>query len=184
MEWVVDVLAALVLVLDISIIGAAGLFVFNKLSSGRLDEIRKYVEIKQVIEGYSVHLAFIIALTATLGSLFLSNVLGWAPCRLCWFQRIFMYPLVVVLGSSLFFGSRDARDYSLALALIGAPIALYHYSIQRVDQFHSAGCSVLSVSCSTEYTFHYGYINISMMSLVAFVAIIVLMWKFNNSDEE
>lgn len=124
-------------------------------------------------------LAFLQALVAMSGSLYMSNVLGWTPCRLCWFQRIAIYPLVVLLGTSLVLDREDVKDYVLPLVILGVPISVYHYAIQRVEQFTSAGCSVFAVSCSTEYTFYFGYITVPMMALTALVVVGVLMWRFS-----
>ncbi|MFB6147410.1 MAG: disulfide bond formation protein B [Candidatus Nanohaloarchaea archaeon] len=127
-------------------------------------------------------LAFLQALVAMSGSLYMSNVLGWTPCRLCWFQRIAVYPMVVLLGTALALDRDDVADYVLPLAILGIPVSIYHYIVQRISQFHAAGCSVLSVSCSTEYTFYFGYINVPMMALTAMLAILVLMWKFSSTE--
>lgn len=123
--------------------------------------------------------ALLVALTATSGSLYMSNFLGWEPCRLCWFQRIAIYPMVVLLAAALVLDKDDVADYVLPLAMIGIPISVYHYLVQRVDQFQSAGCSVLSVSCETTYTFYFGYMSIPMMALTALVALLALMWRFS-----
>lgn len=127
-------------------------------------------------------LALLVTLVASSGSLYMSNVLGWTPCRLCWFQRILIYPMVFLLGVALFLEKDDVEDYLVPLAMIGIPVSTYHYIIQRVEQFHSAGCSVLAVSCSTEYTFYFGYITIPMMALTALTAVLVLMWKFSSTE--
>lgn len=123
-------------------------------------------------------LSVAVALTATAGSLYMSNVLGWTPCRLCWFQRILMYPLVIVGGVGALLEKDDVRDYLVPLAAIGLPIAVYHAVIQRFEQFSSAGCSVTEVSCETTYTFFYGYISVPVMAATAFAAVLVLAWKF------
>lgn len=137
---------------------------------------------KEVLSSYFTELALLFALVSTSGSLYMSNILGWAPCKMCWYQRILMYPLVVVLGVGLLFSDENSRDYAIPLALIGFPIALYHSLMQRFDQFSSAGCSVTSVSCSTEYTFWFGYITVPVMAATAFAVIIVLMWRFGGSN--
>lgn len=127
-------------------------------------------------------IGLIVVLTATSGSLYMSNVLGWDPCRLCWFQRIAIYPIVVLLGTAIVLKKDDIADYVMPLTMIGIPIAAYHYMVQRIDQFQSAGCSVLSVSCETTYTFYFGYISVPMMALTALVAVLVLMWRFSSSE--
>lgn len=127
-------------------------------------------------------IAFLQVLIATSGSLYMSNILGWTPCRLCWFQRIIIYPMVVLIGVAIFLDKEDVRDYVIPLAMIGIPISAYHYLIQRVEQFQSAGCSVLEVSCETTFSFYMGYISVPMMALTALVVVLVLMWRFHSSS--
>lgn len=119
--------------------------------------------------------SFIVALAATLGSLFYSEAAGFEPCKLCWFQRIFMYPQVVLLGLALW--KRDYRIaiYSIALSAIGAVIAAYHYLLQ-IGVAPSVPCSAVgySVSCSQRFVLQFGYITIPMMAFTAFILILLL----------
>ena len=91
-----------------------------------------------------------------------------------------MYPITLISGTALFLERDDIKDYVMSLTLIGIPLALYHALIQRYEQFHSAGCSIAAVSCSTEYTFHYGYITIPVMALTAFLVITVVLWRYRD----
>lgn len=176
MSLVTEILATGALLVDVALL--ASLVVFGLKKAGYSFETISKIE--NFISDYSTEIAFGFATVATLGSLYLSNILGYEPCRLCWFQRIFMYPVAVLSGTALFLDKSDLRDYVLPLALIGAPIAFYHGMIQRFDQFSSAGCSITAVSCSTEYTFHYGYITIPVMAFTAFIAIILVLWRFDD----
>ncbi len=130
------------------------------------------------LDGYAVHVALVLAAVATAGSLYMSNVLGWAPCRLCWFQRIFMYPLVLLLPVALALEKDDVADYVLPLALMGGAVAVWHAAVQRWEQFHAAGCSVLAVSCATEYTFYFGYVTVPVMAATAFAGIVAVLWRY------
>lgn len=116
--------------------------------------------------------AFVVSLLAMVGSLMYSEVVGFEPCKLCWWQRIFMYPQVFILGLALWKKDLQAIYYSLLLSVIGALIAIYHYLIQT-GFFQSAPCSATGVSCDKVYNFSYGYITIPMMALSAFVLIIM-----------
>lgn len=169
-------LSTAVLLLDVALIGAVGVFAAKK--AGYTFEY--FNRIEELISDNTTEIVFVVSTIATLGSLYFSNVLGYEPCRLCWFQRIFMYPIAVISGSALFLGKSDLKDYAMPLALIGAPIGVYHSMIQRFEQFTSSGCSVTAVSCSTEYTFHYGYITIPVMALTAFLVIIFVLWRFED----
>jgi disulfide bond formation protein DsbB len=178
MSLIVQALAAGTLIIDILIVLGGLVYAAKRIFGFEWPEnIQKIVEKLRV---YSIEISLGLAVIATAGSLCLSNFLKWEPCRLCWFQRIFMYPIAVISGSALFLGNSDLKDYAMPLALIGAPMALYHGVIQRFEQFTSAGCSVTAVSCSTEYTFHYGYITIPVMALTAFLVIIFVLWRFED----
>lgn len=113
--------------------------------------------------------AFIVTLFAVLGSLSYSDILGYEPCKLCWYQRIMMYPQLIILGVSLYTKDRGASFYALVLSLIGMPIALIHYLVQI--GLLKAGCSTVgySVSCAKVFTMNLGYITIPMMAFTAFL---------------
>ncbi len=166
------------LFLNVVLVGTLFVFIYNRFSEEGLSRFETYNELTDFLSGHYKELIFIQALVATAGSLYFSNFLGYEPCRFCWFQRIFMYPIVVLSGVAIFLEKTDLREYVLPLSMIGLPIAVYHYAIQRVSQFQSAGCSVTAVSCSTEYTFHFGYITIPVMAATAFLVILILAWKF------
>ena len=141
---------------------------------------------QKILRPKAVLLAFLVALIATTGSLFLSEAALFAPCKLCWLQRIFMYPLVVILGVALYKRSlqgfhpyqkrEDVAPYALSLAVIGGAIAAYHYYLQ-INPRALAPCSDIgfSVSCSEKFFTYYGYITIPWMALSAFALIILLM---------
>lgn len=122
--------------------------------------------------------AFIISLTATLGSLFYSEVAGYTPCKLCWFQRIFMYPQPILFGLAIWKKDKSIIKYGLTLSIIGGLIALYHYLLQ-VGVVPNGACGAVgySVSCSQRFVMEFGYITIPMMSLTAFGLIFLLMLK-------
>lgn len=117
--------------------------------------------------------AFIVALVSMSGSLFFSEVLGYAPCKLCWFQRIFMYPLVLILGIALFKRERKIFRYVIPMSVIGGLIAAYHYISQVLEYTGTCGANS-EVPCAIKYTFELGYITIPMMALTAFVLICIL----------
>ena len=112
--------------------------------------------------------AWIVALLATLGSLFYSDILGYTPCKLCWFQRIFMYPQAILLGVAFFRRDNRVLEYVLWLSGIGFLIAAYHYLIHIGLLPGSCAVTGISVSCSQRFVMEFGYITIPMMSLTAF----------------
>jgi len=117
-------------------------------------------------------LGFVVAFTATLGSLFYSEIEGFEPCKLCWFQRIFMYPQVLLLGLAWLKKDFGMVRYSVILSSIGAIIAAYHYLLQ-IGVTPALSCSAVDVSaaCSQRFVMAFGYITIPMMALTAFVLI-------------
>lgn len=126
--------------------------------------------------------SFLIAIAATLGSLYLSEVAKFPPCKLCWYQRAFMYPQAVILGIAVFINDFKARKYILALSGIGSAIAIYHYALQFLPL--NLPCSDEAVSCVAKQLFYYGYITIPLMSLTAFALIIVFMLMVRSSSRK
>ena len=116
-------------------------------------------------------LACIVALVATLGSLYLSEIANYPPCTLCWLQRIAMYPLVVLLGIGALRDDSDVRWYVLPLAAIGAALAFYHVLVQRVPGLDQATSCSASAPCNAMWVREFGFISIPVMALVAFVLI-------------
>mgnify|MGYP000408644100 CR=1 FL=1 len=121
-------------------------------------------------------LCWLIAASATLGSLFFSEVMGLEPCVLCWYQRIFMYPLVVILLPGLFPLDTGVVRYALPLVVIGWGFAVYHYLVYSGYIPESLQpCSDDGVSCSEINLEMFGFMTIPMMSIIAFSAIIALL---------
>lgn len=127
---------------------------------------------KGFFRGNALLFAFLFSIVATLGSLAYSEIIGYLPCKLCWYQRILMYPQVVILGIALWKKDVGVRKYVIPLSIIGGIIAIFHYMSQRMA---SAICTGEAVNCSFSYVSHYGYITIPIMSLTAFVGILILM---------
>jgi len=149
------------------IIGATALAVLtrkNKFSKNFL----------KIISKNSLLFSFIVALAATLGSLFYSEVAGYEPCKLCWYQRIFMYPQIVLLAQAVRWKDYKFSKYSLSLSIPGAAVAAYHYLLQ-VGVVPGVTCTSVgySISCSQRFVMQFGYITIPMMALTAFLLIIV-----------
>jgi len=119
--------------------------------------------------------AWLIAATSTLGSLFLSDVMQLAPCSLCWYQRIFMFSLAVILAFALFPFDRNVVRYGLPLAVIGWLVAGFHQLLVAGVIPKSLEPCAQGVPCS-EITIQWlGFITIPTLSLLAFSAILVLL---------
>ena len=118
--------------------------------------------------------AWIVALTATLGALFIGEVLGKAPCSLCWQQRIFMFPIAIILALGLWWNDRAIGRYALALALPGVGIAAWHLGLYwDLVPKPAIPCSATGPSCSGEDQAVLG-VPIALLSLAAFTMIAVL----------
>jgi disulfide bond formation protein DsbB len=121
----------------------------------------------------AIPLAFIVALVATGGSLYYSEIANFKPCDLCWFQRIFMYPQVVLLGLAWLKKEDSVVDYSLTMVCIGFCISTYHNFIYYTSQT-SSFCSI-AVPCTQKYVVGFNYISIPLLALTAFTMIGLLL---------
>lgn len=130
--------------------------------------------------------AFFISLFATAFSLFYSEIAGFEPCKLCWFQRIFMYPQVLLLGLAWLKKDFKIANYGLALAVTGGLIALYHnYIYYGGTSIFPCDAFGLGVSCTRRYVFEFGFITIPLMSLTIFLLVAGFLWlqRFHNRKE-
>ncbi len=121
-------------------------------------------------------LCWLIASVATLGSLFFSDVMGFAPCVLCWYQRIGVYPLVLIFGVGLFSFDAGVIKYSRPLAIAGWFVALYHTLLYAGFIPKSIQPCSEGVPCTEKYIELFGFLSIPLLSLLAFTAIIALLY--------
>ncbi|OLO40572.1 disulfide bond formation protein B [Alkalihalophilus pseudofirmus] len=117
--------------------------------------------------------AWSVSLVATLGSLYFSEVLGYIPCELCWYQRIFMYPIVLILGIAVVKKDLKQALYSAVFSGIGILIAFYHYLLQKVPGMSELDSCGL-IPCAGQYINWLGFITIPFLALVGFTIIFVL----------
>lgn len=126
--------------------------------------------------------AWVVALLSTLGALFISEIMGQAPCNLCWFQRAFMFPLAVVLGVAALLDDRGVWRYALPLAAIGLLIAVYHLLLYvGVIPPTLEPCGD-GPSCSSANMRIFGRIPIPLLSLASFAAISVLLLQLRKGS--
>ncbi len=123
----------------------------------------------------SLWLALLVAASCTAGSLWLSEVADFTPCPLCWYQRICMYPLVVLLGIAAVRRDLGIRTYVMALAGIGAVIAVYHSWIQAFPPEGGSSFCTLDAPCTERYVWELGFVSIPFMALCGFAFIIAMM---------
>lgn len=122
----------------------------------------------------AVALAALVATTATLGSLYFSEVHELVPCRLCWFQRICMYPLALVLGIGAWRRDRGVRWYAVPLAVVGLAISVYHYLIEWFPNLEAGECD-LTAPCTVPYFRGFGFASLAFMAMCGFAAVLALL---------
>jgi disulfide bond formation protein DsbB len=160
-------LAANVAFLALVLVGIAALV----SSGGRRFAIR----IVGVVGPYARSAAAAVAVVAVLGSLYYSESAGFLPCELCWYQRILMYPLAAILVVGVLRRDRGVVWYAAPFVVVGTPLALYHWLVERVPSFaESTSCSVF-VPCSVPYFEELGYVTLAFMDLSAFLLIGALL---------
>jgi disulfide bond formation protein DsbB len=125
-------------------------------------------------EGLLVGVAALAALVASAGSLYFSQVAGFTPCLLCWYQRIAMYPLVPVLAVGLLRRDRGVWAYGLPLSVIGLGIALYHVMIQFRPALEVGACGT-GVPCTARYLAVFGFVSIPVMAAGGFLLVTALL---------
>ena len=123
-----------------------------------------------------VFLAWIVATVATLGSLFFSEVMGFVPCTLCWYQRIFMYPLVLVFLVGMISFDKSVLKYATPMVGFGLFFSIYHNLLHYGIIPESAVPCSQGVPCSTKYINYFDFITIPMLSLIAFSLIAILLF--------
>lgn len=139
---------------------------------------------KRFILNNGLYLAWIVAVVATLGSLYFSEILQYIPCKLCWFQRIFMYPLTIILGIAAVKKDYKITAYVMPLTIIGGTTSVYHYLIEKTEFFKSTDTFCGAVNpCDIEYINWLGFITIPFLALTAFVLITGLCVLIRRADQ-
>jgi disulfide bond formation protein DsbB len=132
-----------------------------------------YDSISNMAKKNALLFGFVVAATAALGSLYFSEIAKYVPCKLCWFQRILMYPQAIILGIACFRKDRNIFRYTAVLSAIGMMVSAYHYLMQVMPQ-QVLSCSADGISCSSSQFLSFGYITIPMMALTAFAIVSLL----------
>lgn len=125
-------------------------------------------------ENLALRFSFIVALVATFGSLYFGEILKYPPCTLCWYQRICMYPLVIIFGSTIWTEERNFLKNSLPLSVVGLIIASYHNLLYYGWIEDSIKPCSLGISCTTKQVEILGFITIPLMSWISFAILVLL----------
>ena len=119
--------------------------------------------------------AWLIASISTLGALFFGEVMKVPTCALCWYQRIFMFPLALILPLGLFPFDRKVVRYALPLAVVGGLFAVYHVLVVAGVIPEALQPCTQGVPCKEQVIVWFGFVTIPLMAALAFAAIVVLL---------
>lgn len=134
---------------------------------------RTTVSLLDEVSRLALWLAWLVALVTTLGSLYFSEIAHFTPCKLCWYQRIAMYPFAIVLLVAALRRDRGVAWYVVPVATIGAMFATYQAQLQAFPHQHSSFCT-LTEPCTVRYVWEFGFVSLPFMALSAFVFIITM----------
>lgn len=127
--------------------------------------------------------AWIVSIAATGGSLYFSEILGYPPCEYCWYQRILMYPLTILLGIAYFRNDVAIKFYTLPVAILGIGMAAFHYTIQRFPSLTGSLTCDVNNPCTAMYLNVGGFITIPFLSLIAFAMITIFLVLAKKTDD-
>jgi disulfide bond formation protein DsbB len=155
------------------LVASAGLLIYR---------LAKGPEAAAFLGDSAIWLAFVVALVATVGSLIYSEVIHFVPCRLCWFQRIAMYPLAVILLVGAIRREAVVKYYALPLALIGLAVSIYHNVVQFFPSLEGGSCDPLN-PCSARSVAVFGFMDLPFMAGAGFIVIAVLLAFYTKAPE-
>ena len=128
----------------------------------------------------SLYVAWIVALLATVGSLFLQYALHWEPCVLCWYQRIFIYPLVIILGVAIIWEVTNFEYIVLPMVFLGGLISIYHNLLQyKIIPEKLAPC-INGIPCVNFYHIGFNFITIPLLSFITFLTVAISIIYYHN----
>jgi disulfide bond formation protein DsbB len=158
--------AGQVLVVVFAVVGAAA-------AAGAGGPLRR---VRGLLWGYELWAAFVVAAVGTGGSLFFSEILHYVPCELCWYQRICLYPLSLILLLAALAGDFRVARYVLPLPVVGAGISVYHLLVENRVIEQSSACLVSAPGgCATKWIDEFGYLTIPTLALTAFLLLIAFL---------
>lgn len=170
-ETVTLFLALLAVVAEVAVVVAVALAVGARFSP----RLRRVAErVRAEVGPQALAMAAVVAVVCTLGSLYLSEVAGFTPCRLCWFQRFAMYPLAIVLTIAAAMRFHRIRLYAVALAALGSAVSIFHLLVERYPNLETSSCDPAN-PCSIIWIERFGYLTIPGMALSGFALIIVFL---------
>jgi disulfide bond formation protein DsbB len=157
--------------LGVGVLGVVLLWLISLVSDGAATALER---LSESVRGYGLWIAWLMAMVATLGSLYYSEIAGFTPCDYCWYQRIAMYPLAIILGIAAFRRDHGVRRYVVPLGVIGGFISAYHYLIQHFPDLDAGSCNVFA-PCTAAWVWKFDFVSIPLMALVSFAVIITAL---------
>ncbi len=140
----------------------------------------------EFIKKNALYFAFAGSLIAMLGSLYFSEIAGFPPCVLCWYQRVSMYPLAVILGSAIYTKERKLLIPAFILLIPGWLISVYHNLLYYNILPEAAAPCVAGISCTTKFIEWFGFITIPFLAFAGFTSIFILLfihWKATSNNQ-
>jgi disulfide bond formation protein DsbB len=157
-----------------TIVGAVALVLFSVtvIYLSYTNKIGKYI---QSLANYIFPIGFIVSFAGIFITLFYSQVLGYAPCDLCWYQRVFLYPQAFLFGYAWYKQDRGVLPYTLLLSIIGFAVALYHHLLQiGFDIMKPCSTAPFAVDCAKPSFIEFGFVTFPFMAVVLFGFLIVV----------
>ena len=127
---------------------------------------------------------WVTSLIATLGSLYFSEIRGYIPCDLCWYQRIFMYPIVIMTTIAYLQQNARIAVTTATFSIIGSCISLYHYGLQKLSFLQESAPACTSGSCIGQYINWFGFVTIPFLALTAFILITIASFYLMKVSKE
>jgi len=129
-----------------------------------------------ILKKYGLYLTWLFACVGTLASLYFSVIRNLEPCHLCWYQRIALFPLTIILGIAAYQGRRLVIPYVLPLMLLGLGFAGYQVAVQEIPGWNPIDMCGAGPSCSEKMYVGLGFVTIPMLSVVGFLGLSALAW--------
>ena len=165
-----DVIVALAVLGVIGQVMAAALIVVGLAAAlGARGPLRR---LREALWGYELWAAFVVSAIATGGSLFFSEIAGFVPCDLCWFQRICMYPLSLLTLFAASHADHKVARYLLPFPVIGACVSVYHLLIENKAISEPTSCRIGGAGCAVKWINEFGYVTIPTLALTGFLLLI------------
>lgn len=139
-----------------------------------------------IFRKYGLYFTWLIATLATLGSLFFSEIKHFEPCHLCWYQRICLFPLAIILGIGTYRGALGISRYVLPQTIIGFLFAIYQVAIQEIPGWNPIDICGAGPSCSEKVLIGLGFVTLPMLSVLTFLILIILLiflWKHSYKED-